>query len=527
MARATAILLFAALALTAAPPQAEAGEAAHLHALVIGIDDYASRGALRNLHGAVNDARLIAATLERLGVGSLRLLLDGEAGRDAIFRAWRDMKRGARPGDTLLVTYAGHGGQEPERLPGSEADGLDEVLLLGGFRPQAPYNYERIFDYEWRALVEEASDFNVVLVFDACHSGTANRAMQGPEGLPARFADLAAYGAIENDSLPLPTARLGAIPAALEHETYVGASQDEQVVHEILIEGRPHGALSHLFARALLGAADADGDGQLTRGELRRYLHENVRQLTESRQTPNVDFVGAGERPLFPVPPPQAESLEPPLLALHVMAEDGPSTAAFAGVRPAPSPREADLLWDPAGGFVFSGLGDLVAERVSAGELQGLVDKWRTLAVLKRLAERQPLPLRLREGDGLFRPPARVTIAVEPREGPYLTLVNLASTGVVNYLYPHDGSLDARFVDDPLVAPDVPFELPAAVRPPFGADHLVALSSRVRPEALQRAMMRLDGQPAALEALALLVEAKLAEPEQQLGLLGFYTAAPD
>ena len=59
-----------------------------VHALVIGIDDYHHQ---RKLNGAVNDARLIATALEKVGVVDITVLLDSEATRVAIESAWERM----------------------------------------------------------------------------------------------------------------------------------------------------------------------------------------------------------------------------------------------------------------------------------------------------------------------------------------------------------------------------------------------------------------------------------------------------
>ena len=83
----------------------------------------------------------------------------------------------ARPGDTLVLTYAGHGGQEPARVAGSERDGLDEVLLLGGFRSSGPGTRERIPDDEFNRWFAEAGErkLRVIFVADSCHAGTLTR----------------------------------------------------------------------------------------------------------------------------------------------------------------------------------------------------------------------------------------------------------------------------------------------------------------------------------------------------------------
>ena len=124
-----------------------------VRALVIGIDDYVE---LQDLAGAVNDARDIATALNEAGVQDLVVLKDEQANRQQIEKEWNALMERSQSGDILVLTYAGHGGQEPERIPGSERDGLDEVLLLGGFRSVGFGTRERIFDDELNHWFETA-----------------------------------------------------------------------------------------------------------------------------------------------------------------------------------------------------------------------------------------------------------------------------------------------------------------------------------------------------------------------------------
>lgn len=531
------LIVFVVLALGTAP-----AAAGRIHALVIGIDDYQSRGgALPDLRGAVNDARDIAAALRERGAAEVRVLLNGDAHRDAIFENWYALKARARPGDTLLLSFAGHGAQEPERIPGSEADGLDEVTVLGGFRPDAPHNYQRIFDYEWRRLVAEAGDYRVILVFDACHSGTMNRPLQLPE-LPTRLR-FGEYGTIDQDTVPLPMPGelSGAPPGTLAHETYIGATLDEQVAIELKLDGQWRGALSYFFARALRGAADLNGDGRLTRSELRRYIQENVRITTDQRQEASVQYAGSGEATLFGTVRWQAPiRRESGRVGLELAdASDNLRERIFQRLPEFVEPAErddADLIWKQGSAYLVSGLGDRVADLEYAlnahfddfPALRGALEKWSVLPLIRGLSADRPLRLRLRKGetmdrgDELHRDGERLTLVVDAATHPYLTVFNLASTGEVQYLYPL-----AEFNDAPRLVPGTIFTLPApfTVRAPYGADHLVVLTSRRQPLSLQEALQDMHDQRrprAALEAL----QATLSEDGtgHELGVLGLFTA---
>jgi hypothetical protein len=85
--------------------------AAELYGLVVGIDDYLLP--VNHLDGAVNDAQDIAQSLEHAGAKEVVRLLNDDARKDRIVSEWQRILAEAKPGDTFVFSYAGHGGQEP------------------------------------------------------------------------------------------------------------------------------------------------------------------------------------------------------------------------------------------------------------------------------------------------------------------------------------------------------------------------------------------------------------------------------
>ena len=260
-------------------------------ALVIGIDAYAH---IRPLQGAVNDARDLAAAFQSIGADTV-VLTDADATRAAIIDAWTTLAAQAGPGDRLIISYAGHGSNEVEAIPGEEEDGRDENWLLGGFSPFGPASGERIRDNEIAALIALSPDAEVILISDSCHSGTVTREIAPILGYRFFRTD----GTLADDPLPPPPPRpageseLGAVAL------YFGAVPDAEQVPEFLIDGQARGALSYAIAAGLRGAADADGDGLLTRGELESYVRASVRDTSRGLQRPQVSAAVTSESPLF------------------------------------------------------------------------------------------------------------------------------------------------------------------------------------------------------------------------------------
>lgn len=515
-----ALALALGAGLLAAPARAD------IYGLVVGIDDYTH---IAKLKGAANDARDIAAALKTAGARDVRLLLDKAADRDGIFKAWKELVAKAPPDSTLVFSYAGHGGQEAERVAGTEEDGLDEVLLLAGFDTKKPGNLQRIIDDEIAGMLAEAAPRTVIFIADACHSGTMTRSLDARAGKPG--FRVASYGPIEDDEVPLPPADKARDATAdqLPHVTYFAAVRDNELAPEVEIDGHQRGALSWSFARAMRGDADADGDKVLTKGELERFIRENVRMKLEGRQHPQVTPAGRGEATLVSVTAPPAApaaAAAPEPLRLRILnppgGDAGPLFARLKGVAPA-ADADADpaaLTWDAAAGEVVNGLGDVVA-KVGAAEVQSVIDKWALLRRLDRDAERRSLEMTVTPDDRRYRENEMVTLSIGGHRNTGFTLFNLAADGTVNFLYPLD---DGRIKDPPQIPAGKPYPLKLKVTPPFGADHFVAIASARPLEALHRDLKALDGKPAAAQVAALLTR-HLDGQSYEIGVHGVYSAA--
>ena len=176
LARLVTILLFASCA------SLKAAEGLHLknpdggtiRALVIGIDRYEP---VIPLKGSVADARDIEAALRQGDVNDIRTLIDADASRSNILQTFSDLVQRTGPNDLIILSVAGHGSQEPERVKGSEPDGLEDVFLLPGFEPTPLGSLQRILGSEFNHFIRqfELKGAKVLFVADTCHGGGMTR----------------------------------------------------------------------------------------------------------------------------------------------------------------------------------------------------------------------------------------------------------------------------------------------------------------------------------------------------------------
>ncbi|MFD0360109.1 caspase family protein [Nocardia sp. GCM10030253] len=136
------------------------------HSLHIGlnrVDPDAYGGWDGRLFGCVNDANSMAAIAAAEGFATTRKLLDDEATSYAIIGEIGQLAYNAQPGDLVLITYSGHGGQTWD-ADGEEEDSQDETWVA--------FDRQIVDDELYRMWAQFAPGVRIVVCSDSCHSGT-------------------------------------------------------------------------------------------------------------------------------------------------------------------------------------------------------------------------------------------------------------------------------------------------------------------------------------------------------------------
>jgi hypothetical protein len=511
-----ALALLLAMGLAFAPSAAKA----ELYGLVVGIDDYLLP--INHLDGAANDARDIAQSLEQAGAKEVVRLLNDEARKDRIVSEWNRIVAEAKPGDTFIFSYAGHGGQEPAP-PDRHDKTTIESFILGHFEPSGPGTRERIVDDEVNALLQQADKKGVKIIFvaDSCHSGGMERSASAP-GVKFRRMQIPA---ITGDMLQFPPPEVSTLTADdFQNVTFVAAVPPDKLVPEIDIDGQKRGALSWAFSRAMEGRADKDGDGKVTEFELLSYIVPAVHTLVESQQTPSVFPLRARSVPLVtlregkrPAPgPAHADDLK---LKVAVEGGDAFAFADLPYVTVVPDKSQADLFWSASKGTVEHVVGGVVAENVDATSIKGVVSKWAALKWLNHQAALDPLPAKLVSGNQRYAVGDVVQIEITGAKYPHLTMFNLPPDGHVEYFIP-DPNKPAEASKDWSSEPI--HEQFKVDKPPYGAEHMVAIFSKNDLPDLHAALASMTT-PARAEALRPMLEQALSAGDIQIGIIDIYT----
>ncbi len=165
-------------------------------AVLVGCTTY-DKNLTRSLKGAANDVGLLAETLKRhyqFDEANLVRLVEGlgdarRPTRKNIVVAIERLIAESNPHDYALIYLAGHGSQQPDLNPSDddpEPDGMDELFLpadIGVWTSETKGVENAIIDDEIRAWINRllAKDVSVVLIVDACHSGSSARGDLGSD----------------------------------------------------------------------------------------------------------------------------------------------------------------------------------------------------------------------------------------------------------------------------------------------------------------------------------------------------------
>lgn len=209
------------------------------YALCIGINNYP--GTQNDLSGCINDAEDWAKELAGRKF-EVTKLLDSKATKSAMVEGMQAVIAKAAYGDTVVITYSGHGTWEADEN-GDEPDKRDEALC--------PYDLAAgplIDDQLYELFSERGRGVRLIFIADSCHSGTvakffrdadASRRVRflAPEEYPQNKARLPRLRLIER-APGRGRSRGGALLLA--------GCQDTEYSYDASFGGRPNGAFTRV-----------------------------------------------------------------------------------------------------------------------------------------------------------------------------------------------------------------------------------------------------------------------------------------
>jgi len=512
-----------------------------VRALIVGINDYSARS-IPTLKGARADAEDLYATLISAGVpeASIRLLIDpANAGaaapgnREAPTRhnfeaAINWLVAASKPGDLAIISFAGHGSQEPELVKGSESDGMDEIFLLKDFDRVKPGINEKIIDDEMNHWLKQLNDSKVEVLYiaDTCHGGGMLREADFRSG-PVSYRDAGGkitVSLLGDEAKPVSTVSDATLtPDDLPNVTFLAAVDKFSKAPEVTVPGNAtlRGALTYSVARSI----SEGSEGPVTRGQLFGFSRQIAYQYSQTKQTIATAPSGNAaklEKIVFRLKVSGEADVAPTndIVRLRISGGDGapqirPDKFQF---RIAKNGEDADLVWDVAKGDVLNGYGDVISRAADADSIPAIVDSVGAIRAITKMSEAgQVQTMRLLPDDRLFHRGQTVRFHVDGLSDKYLILVNLSGNGRVRFLYP-------RLTKDKTQIADSSFDLPLRVDEPYGSDYVVAIVSNRRLAQAEAAISALDDQKAAGRFVDILRSVQMSDRSVRFGMAASFTA---
>jgi hypothetical protein len=524
-----------------------------VRAVIIGIDDYQH---VRKLKGAAADARDIGSTLKTMGVRDITMLLNEQVDRSTVLREISALVERTKANDLIFFSIAGHGTQEPERIKGSQPDGMEDVFLLTGFEATAAGSEQRILGSEFNHFIRqfELRGARIIFIADTCHGGGMAREID-PRAGEMSFRQVPTYTLLEDTLKPVSQADDPRSELDLDRTAFLAAVDRSTKAPEVRIPGIEgfRGALSYAVSRAVEGNADANHDGKVTLKELFANVRQVVYQLSDQRQnvvtmtspnlSPDIDVafgltrgVALIQGPIEGAPPSAATTKTPsagaptvaalpskpetarPDAPIRLAALDG-KMSYFPNLTSRERPVQAvqptdnpDLIWDPVSHDVIS-WGDVVAYGVDIADLPTVIDRTAAIRALKRIATQSPQVMRISPDDRQHHNNQSVEIDLSDAAGRALVVFDVAGDGTIQLLYP--------IGSDPSPAQSANLRLPLRVREPFGADQVVAITSGQRMAELEQVLLQVNRRRASAQVIKSLE--RYLPADARIGSIGFFT----
>ncbi len=249
------------------------------YALLIGIGNYPQDSGWNSIHGD-NDVSIIKTLLLEQGFieDNIIVLKNAEATKSGILSAMDRLRDNAQSGDVVYIQFSGHG-QQVTDLNGDEEDHFDEAWI--------PYDAKKKYvvgEYEGQnhILDDELNKYlnglrskvgirgKIVLVADACHSGSGSRGLGDDDDVYVRGTD-------EKFIIPGGGANIMRKEDPV-YWLYVGACKPYQTNYEYkTADGVFYGSLSYVIA---------NGNSNLVTSDYRDVINQWRKALVEITRYP-------------------------------------------------------------------------------------------------------------------------------------------------------------------------------------------------------------------------------------------------
>ena len=237
-------------------------------ALLVAVGQYPPASRIRPI-ASITDLKYIKAALNKHGFAdkNIQTLVNAKATRQGILTSLSAMARKAKKNDVIVISFGSHGQQIRDQrtveLGKDEDDGYDEALLpydaKGTYSPTGYRGEKHLRDDDLFPILQEirrkiGKGGSLLVLIDACHSGTGTRADDFPasRGEPVPFPDPEnPYDPADVSDIDKKEAFLDIQADSLSNMVVISGSGPHQINKQVFVNNEEVGALSYGFYKAM------------------------------------------------------------------------------------------------------------------------------------------------------------------------------------------------------------------------------------------------------------------------------------
>lgn len=238
------------------------------HALLVAIGQYPPESRIRPI-AAITDLKYLRAALNKQGFAdkNIQTLINAKATRQGILSGLQTIALKVKKNDVVVISFGCHGQQIRDQrtveLGKDEDDGYDEALIPydargtyspTGYRGEKHLRDDDLFPVLMAIRRKIGKAGSLLVLIDACHSGTGTRADDFPasRGEPVPFPDPEnPFNPSDIPDLDKKEAFLDIQSDSLSNMVVISGSGPHQINKQVFMNNEEIGSLSYGFYKAL------------------------------------------------------------------------------------------------------------------------------------------------------------------------------------------------------------------------------------------------------------------------------------
>jgi len=273
-------------------------------ALIVAIGDYPTETKWNDL-SSVNDYEIVHQMLlnQKFEKENIQSLINSEATSSALDEKFKQLLSVCEKGDMIYFHFSGHGQQVTDTdqninsISDNEADGYDESLVMYSAPKECDSEYDMSehyiddrLNYWITEIRKKIVDGHVVIVLEACHSGTASRGISGEKKVIRGTKAICDNSKSTKFDKSENTGQGFGLDFSKDDKTigdlivFSGCKSDE-----VNMEYNGFGSLSYAFVNGMEKLSNSEANYYDLYGYINEFVETSINQTRGFRQHPQIE----------------------------------------------------------------------------------------------------------------------------------------------------------------------------------------------------------------------------------------------